>query len=549
MLNVNKADLEYNNIINLIHEKGEWDYGELVRGKYESDGSPAHTKSIFGHQVRFENNTIPLLTSKKVFVLTAVKEAWLFWIMQTVKEKDFKDNNVKIWNQWFREGSLGRSYAYQFESHRHHIRELVKIEPKIKEHHGKLNSITVNEPLSPNFEVKDKHIGMTYSSNNYGDFKVIDMDTSGDRKKYLIQFLDTGYTKYSASGEILSGEVKDNFKRTVCGVGYRGNYESVKNYTENEISKLYNIWRSMITRCYGSVERESYQGRDIFVDKSWHSFENFLREIRYIPQFFLAKEVGFVGYELDKDYYSSNCYSKDTCVFITTYENKLYRENIKPFYAIDKDGNKKLYISQQECAIDLGLSNSTTISGCLNNRASRKTSKGHTFVYLNDDSIYRYELSKNQVVDLINNIKNNPQSRRLMTSFWNDADVDKKELQECAWSTQYNIKGGYMDSLLIQRSVDVGLGLPFNWIQYWIIGNVLAHVNGYKYRNFVHQMGNVHYYDRHEDSLLEQIDNEIYETPVIKINENLKDFFDFTPNDITIEYYECGEYIKLEVAV
>lgn len=405
---LNKADVEYNKLIQKIKEEGEWDTGEKVRGVYK-DGLPAYTKSIFGHQVKFKDGAIPLITSKQVFAKTAVKEAWLFWVLQTVQEKDFKDNKVTIWDEWFnRDGNLGRSYAYQFESHRHQERELITVQPRVKQKPKTLMPITLK---------------------------------------------------------------KD-------GVG------EVKNYTDDEIDKLLAIWNNLFVK-------EEY-----YVHKNWYSFENFLRDIRYLPQFFLAREEGFNEWVIDLNYYNSNYYSSQSCVWLPKEESELYS-----MWSQKYQSNK------------------------------------------------RYELSRNQVVELLLNIKNNPQSRRLMTSFWNHADVDKKQLQECAWATQSNIKNGYFDFMLIQRSVDTGLGLPFNWIQYWIIGNLIAHVNGLIFRNFTHQMGNVHYYDRHEESLLEQIEKETYSTPIVEINKDLKDFFDFTPEDVIIKEYHHGEYIPLEVAI
>lgn len=481
MLNV--ADVEYNQLIQTISEEGEWDTGEKVRGVYE-DGSPAYTKSIFGHQVKFQNGAIPLITSKQVFVKTATKEAWLFWIMQTVQEKDFKNNKVKIWDEWYRNGHLGRSYAYQFESHRHHIREVVKVNKK---------------------EIPNQKIELS------------------------------------------------NTKRNVYGVGYYGNYKSVKNYTEYEVNKLMNIWKGMLSRCYNkNKDKYKFYGElGVFVDERWHSFENFLRDIRYLPQFFLAKECGFKNWNLDKDFYQSNAYSKDTCVWLTIKENAMYKKSVKNVSVIFENGDEKLFLTAKDTATFLSVGTSTVNRWLLqqSNSYLKYGIKNINYIENNSDSAFRYELSRNQVVDLLLNIKNNPQSRRLMTSFWNDADVDKKQLQECAWATQSNVKNNYFDFMLIQRSVDTGLGLPFNWIQYWIIGNVIAHVNNLQFRHFTHQMGNVHYYDRHEDSLLKQIKQETYSTPIIEINPNLKDFFDFTPDDVIIKEYKHGEFVPLEVAI
>ncbi|RKJ68598.1 thymidylate synthase [Butyricicoccus sp. 1XD8-22] len=177
--------------------------------------------------------------------------------------------------------------------------------------------------------------------------------------------------------------------------------------------------------------------------------------------------------------------------------------------------------------------------------------KGFTAEYVDveNDYAYRYKLSQNQVVDLINNIKNNPLSRRLMTSFWNDADVKEKALQECAMQTTWNVRDGKLDLLLYSRSVDTALGLPYNWIQYWFLLQLVAKSTGYKAGRFIHQMGNVHYYDRHEDLLLKQIENTTYEQPTFKITDEDKDFFSFTLDDISIENYINGGKYPYEVAI
>lgn len=548
---MSQADIIYNELIKNIYENGVWDKGENVRTVY-ADGTPAYSKSVFGVQVRFDKAIPPILTTKKVFWKTALKEMMLFWIHQTVKEIDFKNKNVKVWDEWFKDGNLGRSYAYQFESHRHHTREVVKVKPRIKEHHGELENIKVFDKIKPNYSNDDELIGKKFTSNNCGDAIVIDVYKSGEYYKksigVKIQFVDTNNISIIQKGDLLRGNFSDNFSRTVCGVGYKGNYKSVKNYKDYEVKHLYHIWNKMISRCYNKKDSgfKDYGGRGIFVDKRWHSFENFLRDVRYVPQFFLARENRFKKWHLDKDYYKSNCYSPDTCVWLEDWENVLYsREYGKPFYVESETGEKELFISLKDASLKYNFDKSHLAKSLKN----CKKIKGYKVYYLDINDIYRYELSRNQVVELIKNIKENPQSRRLLSSFWNYADVDKKQLQECAWATDWNVKRGYLDLILIQRSADVGLGVVFNWIQYWFLQNMIAHVCGLKVGAFIHQIGNLHYYDKHEESLLGQIKNEQFEAPKIWINQEVKDFFDFTEDDVKLLDYNSGEYIKMEVAI
>src|SRR5690606_23908941 len=117
---------------------------------------------------------------------------------------------------------------------------------------------------------------------------------------------------------------------------------------------------------------------------------------------------------------------------------------------------------------------------------------------------------RNQVVELLDGIKNTPKCRRLMTSFWDFENAPDKALQECAWATQWDVRNGKLNMILIQRSVDIACGLPFNWLQYYELQCLVAHCCGLEVGDFIHQMGNVHYYDRHEELLLEQVNQDAY---------------------------------------
>lgn len=271
------ADKVYRDLIYEIHNNGDWDFGEDVRTKY-SDGKCAYAKSIFGYQVKFPKGIVPLISTKKMFTQTAIKEMILFWVKQTVKKEDFDKWNVKIWDSWFKEdGTLGLSYAAQFQ-------------------------------------------------------------------------------------------------------------------------------------------------------------------------------------------------------------------------------------------------------------------KG----------------GRNQVVELINGIKNTPKSRRLMTSFWDFENAPNKALQECAWATQWDVRNGDLSLILIQRSVDTACGLPFNWFQYYVLQCLIAHVCNLEVGTFTHQMGNAHYYDRHEGLLLEQVNQDVYENKDVKvlIKETLTDFFKADLSDIDLVGYKCSnKNFKYEIAI
>ncbi|QIC46171.1 thymidylate synthase [Lysinibacillus sphaericus] len=547
------ADVKYKELIEDIYNNGEWDFDGDVRTKY-ADGSNAYTKSVFGRQIIFNEGEIPLLTTKHVGWKTAFKEMYLFWVKQTVKKDEFEKMDVKVWDEWFLEdGSLGKSYAYQFESRPDKILSKVK---KIKKerHSNNLPQIIVDTIKSPNINptINAKYVGNIYSTRDYGNYIVLDsyINNVNPNPRFLIQFLETGYTKeVDAASIIRQANIVDNYHRFYFGVGYLGKKEKFKGILENDLLvKLYRKWYYMLARCYDKENRlySIYGAKGVFVCERWHSLEHYIEDVIKVPNFFIAKQYDFKDYDLDKDYYESNCYSLETCVWLNGGENLVYRNKPKAINLIHPNGDKEKFISIGDAEKKYNITNlNKVLSG------SRRHVRGYIAEFvedLDDDEVYRYKLSNNQVIDLIHNIKNNPKSRRLMTSFWNDADVKEKALQECAMQTTWSVRGNKLDLLLYSRSVDTALGLPYNWIQYWFLLQIMAKSTGLGAGKFIHQMGNVHYYCRHEKTLLEQIESKKHEQPLFSIRDK-KDFFQFTLSDISIENYNHNGKFEYEVAI
>ena len=145
-------------------------------------------------------------------------------------------------------------------------------------------------------------------------------------------------------------------------------------------------------------------------------------------------------------------YSKDTCVFLTQKDNKMYRVS-KPIKAIHPNGNVELIINLATFCNEhnLNYGNAQMVL-----QGKRTHVQNYHFEYLDDEeNTYRYELSKNQLRYLIQHIKDDPYSRRHIISFWNWANIDKKALVECAYETIWNVRGEYLDMMLVQRSGDM----------------------------------------------------------------------------------------------
>jgi thymidylate synthase len=154
-----------------------------------------------------------------------------------------------------------------------------------------------------------------------------------------------------------------------------------------------------------------------------------------------------------------------------------------------------------------------------------------------------------QVKWLIDEIKRNPDSRRLIISAWNVADLPKMALMPCHTLFQFYVADGKLSCQLYQRSADVFLGVPFNIASYALLTLMVAQVCGLEPGDFVHSFGDVHIYNNHMDQVRLQLSRDPYPLPSMKINPEVKDIFGFRFEDFTLENYQFHPAIKAPVAV
>ncbi|MEI6022391.1 MAG: thymidylate synthase [bacterium] len=157
--------------------------------------------------------------------------------------------------------------------------------------------------------------------------------------------------------------------------------------------------------------------------------------------------------------------------------------------------------------------------------------------------------SIDQITDLINMIKKTPDSRRLIVSAWNVADLPHMALMPCHCLFQFYVANGKLSCQLYQRSADVFLGVPFNIASYALLTMMIAQVCDLKYGDFVHSFGDVHIYNNHFEQVDLQLSREPFALPTIKINPEVKDIFSFKYEDFTLENYQCHPGIKAPIAV
>lgn len=154
-----------------------------------------------------------------------------------------------------------------------------------------------------------------------------------------------------------------------------------------------------------------------------------------------------------------------------------------------------------------------------------------------------------QIKNLIDMIKKNPDSRRLIVSAWNVSDVDKMALPPCHTLFQFYVANGKLSCQLYQRSADIFLGVPFNIASYALLTLMVAQVCGLQPGDFVHTMGDAHLYSNHLEQAHLQLGRTPYALPTLRINSDVKDIFGFKFEDFTLENYQAHPHIKAAVAV
>lgn len=157
--------------------------------------------------------------------------------------------------------------------------------------------------------------------------------------------------------------------------------------------------------------------------------------------------------------------------------------------------------------------------------------------------------SIDQITGAVETIKNNPDSRRIIVSAWNVADLENMNLPPCHAFFQFYVADGRLSLQLYQRSADIFLGVPFNIASYALLLMMMAQVTGLKAGDFVHTLGDAHIYNDHLEQVDLQLTREPRKLPRMVINPDVKSIFDFTYDDFKLEDYDPHPHIKAKVSV
>ena len=154
-----------------------------------------------------------------------------------------------------------------------------------------------------------------------------------------------------------------------------------------------------------------------------------------------------------------------------------------------------------------------------------------------------------QIAQIVNTIKNNPDSRRIIVSAWNVAEVENMALPPCHAFFQFYVADGKLSCQLYQRSGDIFLGVPFNIASYALLTMMVAQVCGLAYGDFIHTLGDAHLYNNHIEQAKLQLSREPRKLPLMHINPEVKDILSFKYEDFSLSDYDAHPHIKGAVAV
>ena len=464
-------------------------YHELLKrilneGTQKGDRTGTGTLSVFGHQMRFDLSKGFPLVTTKKVHWKSVVHELLWFLKGDTNIKYLNDNGVRIWDSWRKPYTLDR--------------EIVFIKPK---------------------KVK-------VDNNGY----------NGD---------------YSTYGMGLSFNTIDY--------------------------KLACTWKKMMRRCY-DVKAHNYSmygGNGVFVHKDWHNPSNFINDVKNIPHWYYKKN-DWNNFELDKDYFGSNIYSKESCVWLRNDENNFYTKKSKPLKITDSEGKEYVFITTNMGARFFNISNGSisrfTKYGLPKKlKGKNKRFNGYSFQAIKSNKLIRLKLiddgelgsvygkqwrswggklgsTIDQISDVIEQIKTNPNSRRLIVSAWNVGELHEMALPPCHLLFQFYVNDGKLSCQLYQRSADVFLGVPFNIASYSLLIHLVANECNLEVGEFIHTIGDAHIYNNHIEQVKLQLSRDFYELPDISIRNNVK-VLDAVFDDIKLINYKSHPSIKGKVAV
>lgn len=453
-------------------------------GTDAEDRTGTGTRSKFGAMLRFDLSEGFPLITTKKVHWPSVVHELLWFISGDTNNNTLEDNNVRIWREWQKD--LGSLGDVYGHMWRYWP----------STNYEKLVDIKVRTDKFWDYRrPKPEWLPKIDCDLNNEDMWAVDSER-GKNTIYTVQ------TRNGFVGKISRPNwrnLKDwtrfcGFSKTVYGVGYLGN-----KVESNE--RVYNLWYNMLARCYNTEHPQYpfYGGAGVTVSPIWHSYEMFCKTIASVPFFHLLKTG---SPHLDKDYFGSNVYSPSTCIFL--------------------QGRHNQALSVEKPGLD-----------------AMPAKAGH---------VKRREIFIDQIEWLINEIKTNPNSRRLVVNSWNPAELDNMALPPCHMMFQVYVRDNKLSLSMYQRSADLFLGVPFNIASYSLLAMMIANECGLELGEYVHFIGDAHIYHNHFEQVKEQLSRTPYDWPEVALPKGKK-VLDMTYEDIQLMDYNSHPLIKGQVSV
>ncbi len=541
-------------------------------GKLRENRTGISTLSVFGMQTRYNlQEGFPAITTKKLAWKAVVSE--LLWFIEgsgderrlaeilygtrdPSKQTIWTANaNAEYWKpKALYEGDLQKVYGYQWRKWIYYDRwessvELIEQGKKT----GNDSPFVIDFNLEdPDYTDADDFVGKIFKTKNCGDIKILKkLPTRQGNTYYRIQFLTGINTIVEVSRpNIKVGCIKNPYAMSsAAGNGCYGIITKKSSY----LTKAYNMWLNMMERCHGNdlMKTLYYKQNGIYVDSDWRCFSNFYRDIHGLVGFEQwMKEPN--KYDLDKDYHGNAFYGKNSTIFLPSWYN---------MYILDRQGAiGQLYTATNKITNEIFQFTSpaffnkhTKTSGMVDRAFLNQNGETRIWRFTREDPPagfkWRQKFYVDQLTNLIENIKKDPDSRRHIITAWNPGELDQMALPPCHILSQFNIVNGQLDCLMYQRSADFPLGVPFNIASYSLLTHMISQVCGLEVGEFIHSMGDAHIYINQLEGVEEQLKREPLPLPQLWLNPEIKDITKFTMNDIKLLNYKHHESIKMEMAV
>lgn len=356
------------------------------------------------------------------------------------------------------------------------------------------------------------------------------------------------------SQEEMDDATKDH-EKTFLGVGCIGGTSTDRGQDPEELI-LKDVWRDMIERCYSesSYSYKSYGGKGVHVSPNWLVFDNFSADAKSLDGWNLKRLIPG-SYSLDKDVkFASNRYSKETCKWSSHEEQSFNTSTNKAFFGYHENGTTHVFPSIGDASRTHGL-NLSAVHRCLNGKL--KTHHGWRFEYIEpqESSVIRVS-AVDQIASILADLTFNPNSRRIVATTWNPADIPAMALP-CCHGTSIQLKAHADNTLslaMFQRSADIFIGVPVNIASYAMLLEMLCFATGRIARDLVISFADLHLYNNHVEQARTQLVRDPYPLPTIIIDAHrksspLETLLGIEWHDVLVNDYKSHPKIEAPVAV